>query len=95
MENKSIPQSVRIRTGEGNEYRYHAIERLSNFYGVNKSEAVAKAGDQLPELVDVLEEIVAMDSLTMQQRKEIAQKMNSCRGLSVNVDLDVELDPSN
>jgi len=94
MPNNSIPQSVRIRTGNGNEYRYHAIERLSNYYGVNKSEAVAKAGDQLPEIVGVLEEIVAMDSLTMKQRKEIEKKLNSCRGLSVSVNLDVELNPS-
>jgi len=36
-----IPQSVRIRTGDGNEYRYHAVEEAAAFYDCNRSDAVA------------------------------------------------------
>lgn len=38
-----IPGSVRVRTGNGNEWRYDAIEGASRFSGVNRSDAMAYA----------------------------------------------------
>ncbi|WP_336339649.1 DUF7692 domain-containing protein [Haloarcula brevis] len=79
-----IPQSVRIRTGEGNEYRYHAVEEAAEFYDCNRSDAVAYACDNVPTLASAVETVLARDDLTPAQKQEIAQEF-SVRGLEFDV----------
>ncbi len=43
MARNQTPGSVRIRTDEGNEWRYDAIQKAANFYDCNRSNAVAFA----------------------------------------------------
>jgi hypothetical protein len=86
-----IPQSVRIRTGEGNEYRYHAVEEAAEFYDCNRSDAVAYACDNVPTLVSAVETVLARDDLTPAQKQEIAQEF-SARGLEFDVSEQVSVD---
>lgn len=77
---EEIPGSIRIRTGDGNEYRYHAVEEANEFYGCNRSDAVAYACDNVPALVKAIEGVLARGDLTTEQKQEIAETV-SVRGL--------------
>jgi len=66
-----IPQSIRIRTGDGNEFRYRAIDEASDFYDCNKSDAAAYACHDIVAVVEAVQDVVARDDLTLQQRREI------------------------
>jgi len=88
-----IPGSVRIRTDDENEHRFFAIKRASDFYGCNRSEAVANACNDVPRVFAALQEVLERDDLTLQQRREIAQLFDrEVRGAEISVDLDVEVD---
>jgi len=86
-----IPQSVRIRTGDGNEYRYHAVEEAAEFYDCNRSDAVAYACDNVPTLVKAVQAVLARDDLTPAQKQEIAQEFSG-RGLEFDVNEQVKVD---
>jgi hypothetical protein len=66
-----------VRTDDGNEWRYRSIERASEFFDVNRSDAVAYACDAAVELVDGAEEVLERDDLTQQQRREIAEALST------------------
>jgi hypothetical protein len=88
---QDIPQSIRIRTGEDNEYRYHAVEEAAEFYDCNRSDAVAYACDNVPALVDAVETVLARDDLTPKQKQEIAQEFSG-RGLQFDVTEEISVD---
>lgn len=67
-----VPNSVQIRTGGDNEHRYRSMESAKDFYGVNRSDAVAYACHDVPKILDAVVQVLAMDSLTLEQRREIA-----------------------
>lgn len=69
---EDIPQSVRIRTDDGNEHRYRSIQAASDFYDVNKSDAVAYACHDVPKLVDAFVKVLERADLSLEQRREIA-----------------------
>jgi len=75
-----IPGSVRIRTDEGNEWRYDAIQKAAEYYDRNRSDAVAFACDDLPELVDGAREVLERDDLKTQQKQEVAETLSSRAG---------------
>lgn len=77
MRNTDEPGSVRVRTGEGNEWRFHSIERASEFFDVNRSDAVAYACDATVELVDGVQEVLKREDLTHEQRREIAETLST------------------
>jgi len=83
-----IPGSVRIRTDDGNEWRYDSIERASDFYGVNRSDSVAYACEDVVQLVDGIEAVLERGDLTLEQRREIAETLSS-RGVSFEIETDV------
>lgn len=89
MSNNSTPGSVRVRTDEGNEWRYDAIERASDLYDSNRSDSVAYACEDVVQLIEAVEVLLERDDLTLEQREEIAELFSS-RGVSFDVDLDVE-----
>jgi hypothetical protein len=90
---REVPGSVRIRTDEGNEWRYDAVESAADYYDCNRSDAVAYACEDVSALVDAVEEVLRRDDLTQQQREEIAETLSS-RGISFEVELDVETSTS-
>lgn len=88
-----IPQSVRIRTGDGNEHRFDAIERAATYYDCNRSDAVARACNDVPRVMNALAAVLERDDLTLQQRREIAEQFDQVtRGAEISVDLDVDVD---
>jgi hypothetical protein len=86
-----IPGSIRIRTDDGNEYRYHAVEEASEFYGCNRSDAVAYACDNVPALVSAVKTVLSRGDLTTDQKQEIAEEF-SVRGLQFDVDEEVSVE---
>ena len=90
---QEVPQSIRIRTGEGNEHRYHAVEQAADFYDCNRSDAVAYACDNVTALVRAAESVLRRDDLTPRQKREIAAEF-SARGLEFDVDETVTVDKS-
>jgi hypothetical protein len=82
---KGIPQSIRIRTNNDNQYRYHAIEQAAEFYDCNRSDAVAYACDNVPKLVEAVEAVLRREDLTAAQKREIAGEFSG-RGIEFTVD---------
>lgn len=82
---KDIPQSIRIRTGDDNEYRFHAVETAADFYDCNRSDAVAYACDNVPQLAAGVQEVLRRDDLTPKQKREMAETLSG-RGLEFTVD---------
>lgn len=68
-----IPGSVRIRTGEGNKWRFNAIKRAAEYYDCNRSDAVAYASEDVVELVEAARQVLEHEDLTLEQRREIAE----------------------
>lgn len=76
--------SVRIRTGEGNEWRYDAIQAAADYYGCNRSDAVAFACEDVDGVMAVPER----SDLTGEKRREIAETL-STRGVRFGVETTV------
>jgi len=79
------PSSVRIRNGDGNEHRYHAIQEAVTFYDCNQSDVIARACDTVPAVARAARKVLDRDDLTSAQKREIAETL-STRGLSFEVD---------
>lgn len=87
-----VPKSVRVRCDDGNESRYRSIKRASRFYDCNNSDAIAYACNDVPELARVLTDILSRDDLTLRQRREISERLDSTAFLDVSVSDDVTID---
>jgi len=72
-----IPGSVRIRTDEGNEWRFDEIQKAKEFYERNRSDSIARACRDLPALVDSVQDVLERDDLSLQQRQEIAETLST------------------
>lgn len=89
-----IPSSVRIRTGEGNEWRYSSIEKAGKLFNRNRSDSIAYACESVTELVDGIEEVLGREDLTHKQRQEIAETLSTrtisfgVPEISVNINID-------
>lgn len=87
------PNSVRIRTDEGNEWRYDEIEAVSELYDCNKSNAVAYACEDVRRLLDGIETLLQSDTLTPTAKREIAETLSTSQiNISVTVNSQVTLD---
>lgn len=91
MATNDVPGSVRVRTDEGNEWRYDSIQKASDFYKCNRSDSVAFACEDVVRLCEAVETVLSRDDLTQQQRREIADEF-SARGVSFSTDLDISVD---
>ena len=67
---QDTPSQGRIRTGDGNEHRYEAIERAADFYDCNKTEAVVAACEDIPYLVVAARAVLTREDLTTKQHRE-------------------------
>ena len=70
------PANVQIRI-DGNEWRYHGIKRAQELYNCNRSDAIAYACEDISQLVSRIEEVLARDDLTRQQRRELAETLST------------------
>lgn len=91
---QDTPSQVRIRTGDGNEHRYEAIERTADFYNCNKTKAVVAVCEDVPGLVAAAWAVLDGEDLTTEQRREIAETL-STRAVSFEVEnfIQIEHDP--
>lgn len=81
-----VPSSVRVPCGEGNESRYRAIERASEFYGSNKADSIAYACNDIVQMVSIFKDVLERDDLTRKQRQEIGARLDATSFLDVGVE---------
>ncbi|WP_440766085.1 DUF7692 domain-containing protein [Natronorubrum sp. DTA7] len=88
MSHYETPGSVRIRTDDGNEWRFDAIQNAARFYDYNRSNAVAFACEDVDQLVAAATRVLERDDLTREQRREIAETL-STRAVSFDLESSV------
>ncbi|WP_247002305.1 DUF7692 domain-containing protein [Halosolutus gelatinilyticus] len=88
MARNETPGSVRVRTDDGNEWRYDAIEKAARFYDCNRSNAIAFACNDVDTLVTAARRVLERDDLTLKQRREIAETL-STKAVSFDVETEV------
>ncbi|PGF15816.1 hypothetical protein CP556_06605 [Natrinema sp. CBA1119] len=88
MSHNETPGSVRVRTDDGNEWRFDAIQKASRFYDCNRSNAIAFACNDVDALVSAARRVLERDDLTLEQRREIAETL-STRAVTFEVDTDI------
>ncbi|WP_121743752.1 DUF7692 domain-containing protein [Natronorubrum halophilum] len=72
-----IPGSVRIRTDDGNEWRFDEIEKAADYYDCNRSNAAAFACHDVTRLVANARHVLERSDLTLEQRQEIADQLST------------------
>ncbi|WP_224214577.1 DUF7692 domain-containing protein [Natrinema longum] len=92
MSHDEIPGSVRIRTDDGNEWRFDAIQKAARFYDCNRSNAVAFACEDIDSLVSAARAVLERDDLSREQRREIAETL-STRAVRFDVDTSISVTP--
>lgn len=93
MARRDVPGSVRIRTDDGNEWRYDAIQAAATYYDCNRSDAVAYACEDVTGAVEFVQAVLEREDITITQRAEIAELANtSLTGVSFAVVNEVEID---
>ncbi|WP_436346958.1 DUF7692 domain-containing protein [Natronorubrum sp. FCH18a] len=90
MSHSETPGSVRIRTDDGNEWRFDAIQKASRFYDCNRSNAVAFACEDVDQLVSAATHVLERDDLTREQRREIAETL-STRAVKFTVETELSV----
>ncbi|SDJ65239.1 DUF7692 domain-containing protein [Natronorubrum texcoconense] len=88
MSHSETPGSVRIRTDDGNEWRFDAIQKAARFYDCNRSNAVAFACNDVDQLVAAATRVLERDDLTREQRREITETL-STRAVSFDAEFGV------
>lgn len=89
MSQNETPGSVRIRTDEGNEWRYDAIQKAATFYDCNRSNAVAFTCSDIDQLVSAARRVLERGDFTLEQRQEIAETLST---RVVTFDVETEID---
>lgn len=93
MARRDVPGSVRIRTDDGNEWRYDAIQAAADYYDCNRSDAVAYACEDMTGAVAFVQDVLEREDLTVSQRQELAELANQyLRGVNFSTVEDVTLD---
>lgn len=88
MSHNETPGSVRIRSDDGNEWRFDAIQKASRFYDCNRSNAIAFACNDVDALVSAARRVLERDDLTREQRQEIAETLTT-RAVTFNVKTEI------
>jgi uncharacterized protein (DUF1778 family) len=85
---------MRIRTDGKFEHRTDVFDRVADFYGSNRTDAVLAAAEDVPRLVDGARQVLDRDDLTEQQRREIAETLSTpAASFEVVAGVDIEIDP--
>lgn len=89
MVQDEVPGSVGVRTDDGNEWRYDAIEKAADFYDCNRSNAIVFACSDVDAIVGAY--VLELDDLTVEQRKEIVETL-STRTMTFEVNTEIAVD---
>lgn len=79
---------MRIRTDGERSHRETTIEQAAEFWECNKTRALLLSADFAPRIVPRIEQVLAREDLTVQQKREVAET------LSISGTLDVEIKES-
>ncbi|MCU4975945.1 hypothetical protein OB955_25030 [Halobacteria archaeon AArc-m2/3/4] len=90
-QNTDVPGSIRIRTDDGNEWRYDAIQAAADYYDCNRSNAAAFACADIRDLVRNATRVLNREDLTLEQRREIAATL-STHSVTFDVVADVQVE---
>jgi hypothetical protein len=82
---------MRIRTDGKFAYREDTIDRVAAYYDVSKTRSMLAAAEDVPRLVDGVQEVLEREDLTIEQRREIATTF-STRSLQFDVVDEVTFD---
>jgi hypothetical protein len=94
MVRQDVPGSVRIRTDDGNEWRYDAIQAAADYYDCNRSDAVAYACEDTTGAVEFVRAVLEREDLTVSQRHDLAELASrKLRGVDIGVVDDVTVAP--
>ncbi|MFD1513548.1 DUF7692 domain-containing protein [Halomarina rubra] len=74
---------MRIRTDGDYAHRKEAIEQTARFYDQNKTASVVNACEDIPRLARAVEELLARDDFTTEQKREIADLLDLGQSFSV------------
>ncbi len=66
MSHNETPGSVRVRTDDGNEWRFDAIQKAARFYDCNRSNAIAFACNDVDALVSAARRVLERDDRTLE-----------------------------
>jgi hypothetical protein len=92
MATTDIPGSVRVRCGDGNEWRYDAIEAASRYYDANRSDSIAYACEDVTGAIAFVQDVLEREDLTVAQRQELAELANQqLRGVQFDLVDDVQI----
>ncbi|WP_323677327.1 hypothetical protein [Halorubellus sp. PRR65] len=90
MARRDVPGSVRIRTDDGNEWRYDAIQTAVDYDDCNRSDAVAYACEDTTGSVAFVRTVLERDDLTVEERRDLAnlasQKLRGVDDVTVTPD---------
>lgn len=86
------PESVRIRTGGDNAFRFDAIDRAADYYDRNRSDAVAHACMDAVRLLDAIEDVLGRDDLTQRQREQIAARFDRAATVDISTGVSVDIE---
>lgn len=64
---------MRIRTDGDYAHRKDAIEQAARFYDQNKTASVVNACEDIPRLARAVEQLLAREDLTTEQKQKIAE----------------------
>lgn len=91
MARSEIPGSIRIRTDDGNKWRYDEIERAAEYYNTNRSNAAAFACHDITRMVKAVKQVLRRDDLTREQQLEIASTL-STGNVRFNVETEITVE---
>lgn len=77
MGQKEVPKQVRVRTDEGNEYRYDAIMQAAERFDCNKTRAIVLSCDAAGQLVDNVQEALNHEDLPPSLAKDLAETIST------------------
>lgn len=85
---------MRIREDGKFAHRTDTIEAIASFYDASKTRSMLAAAEDVPALVDGVQEVLGREDLTLEQRREIAETL-STRTVQFDVvdELEVVRDP--
>ena len=82
---------MRIRTDGDRSHREETIEQAAEFWDCNKTRALLLSADFSPRIVPRIEQVLAREDLTTQQKREIAETLSIPGTLDLNIEESVEL----
>lgn len=77
MSQNDVPKQVRVRTDDGNEYRYDAIMKAADRFECNKTRAIVLSCDAVGSLLENVEEALQHPDLPPSVAAELAETIST------------------